>query len=261
MAAKRMFSNSVIDSDAFCMLSNEAQLLYFHLGLKADDDGFVPVMRICRILGFDEKPLQELEKAGFLIAFENGVVVIVHWKINNELKKDRYHKSRYSSYKRRLRLNENGEYSIMEPERNQIGTKMEPEWNQDGNNSEERIAQRSPTQENQGYASPAHPTLDEIKAYCQEKALPADAQSFWETMERQGWQSKDGRRVEDWKVLLRSWGRGKAVKTVSAQRYNQRAYTEEELLAVSDDLIEEVQKKREAISREEGSAHDEGCGS
>lgn len=116
-------------------------------------------------------------------------------------------------------------------------------------------------QSNQSSIQPSsHPTLEEIKAYCLEKALPADAQSFWETMERQGWQSKDGRRVEDWKALLLSWGRGKAGKTVSAQRYNQRSYTEEDLLAVSPDLIAEARQMRdtEAINQGEGNGHESG---
>lgn len=144
MAAKRMFSNSVIDADNFCSLSVQAQLLYFHLGLKADDDGFCPVMKICRILGFDKGPLEELEEAGFLIPFDDGVVAIVHWFVNNTLKKDRYHESRYTSHKKQLRLDENNEYSRMEPERNQNGT-----------DSEQSIAQYSQAQESPGKESPA----------------------------------------------------------------------------------------------------------
>lgn len=132
MATKRMFSNSVIDSDDFCLLSIEAQLLYFHLGMKADDDGFVPVMKICRILGFDEKPLRELETKRFIIQCDSGLVVIVHWGVNNTMKKDRYHESRFTSFKRRLMINENNEYVL-----------METEWNQDGTELEQSIAQPS----------------------------------------------------------------------------------------------------------------------
>ena len=88
-----------------------------------------------------------------------------------------------------------------------------------------------------------HPTINEIEAFCKENNLVSvDVQGFWETMERQGWRSKDGRPVEDWKSLLRSWGR---TKTVSAQQYTQRQYSEEELLAVSDDLIEEARRLRD----------------
>ena len=90
-----------------------------------------------------------------------------------------------------------------------------------------------------------HPTINEIETFCKENNLiTVDIQGFIETMERQGWRSKDGRRVEDWKSLLRSWGRERPGKTVSAQQYAQRAYTEEELLAVSDDLMEEARRKR-----------------
>ncbi len=93
--------------------------------------------------------------------------------------------------------------------------------------------------------SSIHPSITEIENYCQEKGLVSvDAQGFWETMERQGWRSKDGRVVEDWKSLLRSWGREKPGKTVSAQRYTQRNYQPGELDAVGDDLIEEARKSK-----------------
>jgi len=92
----------------------------------------------------------------------------------------------------------------------------------------------------------SHPTITEIEAFCKENNLVSvDVQGFWETMEKQGWRSKDGREVEDWRLLLRSWGRGTPGKTVSAQQYTQRQYTEEELLSVSDDLIEEARRLRD----------------
>ncbi len=119
------------------------------------------------------------------------------------------------------------------------------------------IIHPSNKQSNQSSIQPSsHPTLEEITAYCLENVLPADAQSFWETMKQQGWRTRDGRQVEDWKSLLRSWGRAKKGKIVSAQQYGQRPYTEEELLAVSDDLIDEARQKREAMSQEEGNEHE-----
>ena len=77
MATKRMFANAVIDQDEFVMLTTEAQLLYFHLGLKADDDGFVPTKKILKILSFDKSPLDELEKAGFIIRFDGEAIVAI----------------------------------------------------------------------------------------------------------------------------------------------------------------------------------------
>ena len=141
-----MFANTVIDSDEFFSLSLEAQLLYFHLGLKADDDGFVSVMKICKMLGFDNKPLEELVKTGFVIQLDAGLVVIKHWRVNNKFQNDRYHQTRYASYLNRLGLDENKEYYVKEPERNQDGTEMEPEWNQDGTEMGESLAQPSVAQ-------------------------------------------------------------------------------------------------------------------
>ena len=41
MAERRMFSKTVIDSDVFSDMPLTTQALYFHLGMRADDDGFV----------------------------------------------------------------------------------------------------------------------------------------------------------------------------------------------------------------------------
>ena len=124
MANRRMFSNGVIDSDEFISLSIPAQALYFHLGLKADDDGFVSTKRILKILGLDSSLLAELEDAGFIICFD-GPVVISHWQLNNELKKDRYHETQFQGLKKRLSVDEDKVYHL-----------MEPDWNQDGNSTE-----------------------------------------------------------------------------------------------------------------------------
>ena len=92
------------------------------------------------------------------------------------------------------------------------------------------------------------PTSAEVEAYCKEKALVVDAQGFLETMERQGWRSKDGRAVEDWKSLIRAWGREKPGKTVSAQQYTQRNYQPGELDEVGDDLLEEARQQKTKYS-------------
>lgn len=90
MARKRMFSQDVIASDAFLSLSVQAQCLYFHLNLYADDEGFVqnPKM-IMRILDSPQANLEELEQSGYILRFPSGVVLIVHWFIHNDIRKDR----------------------------------------------------------------------------------------------------------------------------------------------------------------------------
>lgn len=91
MARRRMFSNTVIASDRFLSLSHQAQCLYFHLNLYADDEGFVqnPKM-VVRILNCPEHCLSELAQAGYLISFPSGVVLIAHWMLHNTIRKDRF---------------------------------------------------------------------------------------------------------------------------------------------------------------------------
>lgn len=94
MASKRMFANAVIEDTAFLTLTHDAQLIYFHLGMRADEDGFVSPFTTCRILELGEAQLQELENAGFIIRFDGeSVVLISHWNVNNTIRKDnnRYH--------------------------------------------------------------------------------------------------------------------------------------------------------------------------
>lgn len=96
MANKRMFSKEIVQSDRFLELSKEAQLVYFQLGMSADDEGFVgSPRRICRTCDCSEKNLDELEKHGFIITFDSGVIVISDWKLNNNLQNDRFKETIY----------------------------------------------------------------------------------------------------------------------------------------------------------------------
>lgn len=91
MARKRMFSLDVVYTDKFISLPLPAQALYFHLGMQGDDDGFVSAPKlIMRGIGTTADDLAALESAGFVICFPSGVLVITDWKINNDLKNDRY---------------------------------------------------------------------------------------------------------------------------------------------------------------------------
>ena len=91
MATRRMFSKQLTDTDHFLDLPVKAQALYFHLGMHADDDGFVTgPRRVARLIGADEKELKLLEKQGYLLSFPDGTVVIVHWRVNNYIRRDRY---------------------------------------------------------------------------------------------------------------------------------------------------------------------------
>ena len=120
MAHKRMFSLSVVDTDKFLEMSACTQLLYFHLGMRADDDGFVASpKRILRTVGCAEDDLKLLIAKGYIIPFETGVCVITDWHQNNYLRKDRYTPTIYLAEKSELSMLLNGSYSLGIPDDNQ----------------------------------------------------------------------------------------------------------------------------------------------
>lgn len=113
MARKRMFDIEIVDTDLFLEMPQSTQNLYFHLGMRADDDGFISnPKKIIRTIGANEDDLKLLITKKFIIPFETGVIVIRHWKINNYLRADRYTETIYKDEKRLLTEDENGIYNI-----------------------------------------------------------------------------------------------------------------------------------------------------
>jgi hypothetical protein len=107
-----MFSMDIVDSDAFLDMSISAQCLYFHLSMRADDDGFVSnPKKIMRMCGGNDDDYKMLLAKRFLIMFESGVCVIKHWKIHNYIRKDTYNQTRYIEEKSRLFIKDNGAYT------------------------------------------------------------------------------------------------------------------------------------------------------
>lgn len=110
MANRRMFSLDVVDTDAFLDLPISSQALYFHLGMRADDDGFVSSpKRVTAMIGANQDDLKLLIAKGFAIALNNGIVVIRHWRQNNYIQKDRYKETIYQEELALLSV-ENGVY-------------------------------------------------------------------------------------------------------------------------------------------------------
>ena len=112
MANRRMFSKDIISSDSFLSMSATAQNLYFHLGMEADDDGFVPFTKVSKMLGTSHDDMAQLLGRGFLIQFPYGVFVIRDWLINNQIRKDRYTPTIYQKELSRLRTNTSNQYFI-----------------------------------------------------------------------------------------------------------------------------------------------------
>ena len=114
MAEKRMFSKTIIDSDAFLDMPLSSQALYFHLSMRADDDGFVNnPKKIQRLTGCGDDDLKLLMAKKFLIPFESGIVVIKHWRIHNYIRTDRYKETNYIEEKSMLGIEKNKAYSLL----------------------------------------------------------------------------------------------------------------------------------------------------
>ena len=123
MARRRMFSQAIIDSDAFLDMPVTSQLLYFHLSMRADDDGFInkpkSIMRSC---GGSDDDMKILISKKFIIPFESGIVVIKHWKIHNLIAKDRYTETNYKEEKSLLMLDDKNAYTFCIQDVNKVET-------------------------------------------------------------------------------------------------------------------------------------------
>lgn len=114
MAERRMFAKTIIDSDAFLDMPLSTQALYFHLSMRADDEGFINnPKKIQRMVGASEDDLKLLIAKNFIIPFESGIVVIKHWKIHNYIRGDRIKDTVYVDEKQLLEIKENGSYTIL----------------------------------------------------------------------------------------------------------------------------------------------------
>lgn len=127
MAERRMFAKTIIDSDAFIDMPLSTQALYFHLSMRADDDGFINnPKKIQRMIGASDDDLKVLCLKRFILPFDSGVVVIKHWKIHNYIRNDRYKPTVYVEEKAMLTSKENGVYTEADtigiPSGNQMDT-------------------------------------------------------------------------------------------------------------------------------------------
>ena len=128
MANKRIFSVDVVCTDKFIEMPVSSQALYFQLGMKADDDGFISAPKqIVRMVNASADDLRILASKGFIIPYDDGVIVIKHWRVNNSLRKDRYKATRHLDKKEVLQI-VNDEYFLKDglPNDNQVTTICQP---------------------------------------------------------------------------------------------------------------------------------------
>ena len=196
MAERRMFAKSIIGSARFLRMPPTSRLLYYDLGMAADDDGVVEAFSVMRTTGANEDDLKVLSSKGFVkVLNEDLVTYISDWKRNNLIKSDRYHPSVYQELLVQLKSG-----TQMEPDWNQSGTQMEPE----GRLGKDRLGKDSV-----GAALPptrSHfvpPTLEEVTAYVQERGSKVDPQGFIDYYAARGWMAGKAP-VQDWKAACRN---------------------------------------------------------
>ena len=131
MAERRMFSSSLMTSDQFLDLPATSQLIYMHLCLQADDDGFVNCPRgVARFVGAKNSDLDTLSKNGYVITFPSGALVITHWHLHNTIRKDRYKATSCKAEKQALGQDKDGVYYLLSPSDNHLATTCQPLVNQ-----------------------------------------------------------------------------------------------------------------------------------
>ena len=111
MAERRMFAKAIIDSDIFLDMPLSTQALYFHLAMRADDEGFVNnPKKIQKMIGASDDDVKILIMKRYILTFESGIIVIKHWKIHNYIQNDRFKPTSYVEEKSTLTLDEKKSY-------------------------------------------------------------------------------------------------------------------------------------------------------
>ena len=202
MAERRMFAKSIIDSDAFLDMPLSAQCLYFHLAMRADDDGFINnPKKIQRMVGASEDDLKLLIAKRFIIVFETGVVVIKHWRIHNYIQKDRYHETNYIEEKSRLSIKDNGAYTMDTP------------CIQDGYNLETQVRLGKDSkgkdrlvEEKEARKRFSPPTIEEVSDYVSRKGYNVDPEAFVAFYESKGWKV-GSQPMKSWQSAVVTWSK------------------------------------------------------
>ena len=207
MAERRMFAKTIVLSDSFLDMPLSARCLYFTLGMVADDDGFVnnpkSIMRQC---GAQEDDMKILLAKNFLLAFESGVIVIKHWRINNYLQKDRYNATKYLEEKAMLSVTENGSYH----KENGMYTQNVYTQESIGKYRLDKDSKEGADKPRRSTFTP--PTVEEVSAYCRERGNSVNAQTFVDFYASKGWKVGNSP-MKDWKAAVRTWEKRERVQS------------------------------------------------
>ena len=249
MAERRMFTKKVTDDDNFMSLSSSAQALYLHLSMSADDDGFCNQVNICMFKAHASvQDLQALLEKRYIYQFENGVIVIKHWRMANALRQDRYTPTAFQEELAMLRVKDNGSYTWL-PSGCQMVAERLPDGCQtvaaclpqdsigkvsiDKDSIEEDKSGQKPASATKKRFIP--PTVDEVDAYCKERKNAVDAETFVDFYSAKGWRV-GSQPMRDWKAAVRTWEKREAQTPQKPQKWSGKAATAKTSRATLDEL-------------------------
>lgn len=200
MADRRMFAKSVVQSSRFLKMPVSSRELYFQMGVLADDDGVVEAWNVMKLTNAREDDLRVLVSKGYVQILDNEdmIAYLTDWEINNQIRKDRYHPGAYKTLK--LQILEG--LNVID---NQVTTNRQPSDNQ--MSTEVRLGKDSLVKDS---VEPKRkrfvpPTLEEVKAYCQERKNNVDPNRFFDYYQQGQWKDSKGNPVKNWKQKLITW--------------------------------------------------------
>ena len=192
MAERRMFAKSIINSGKFLRMPPTSRLLYYDLGMFADDDGVVEAFSVMRQTNATEDDLRVLVAKGFVTILNDDLVALISdWNVNNFIRNDRYHPSIYKDLVLRL--------TAGIPSDNQATTNGSPRLGKDS------IGKDSIDKESKSKRF-IPPTVDEVRVYIQENGYNVSAENFVDFYESKGWLVGKNK-MKDWKAAVRTWER------------------------------------------------------
>lgn len=218
MASRRMFAKVVTNSDDFLDLPPMSQLLYFHLSMNADDDGFINNYRsIMRNIDATENDLQALFDNYFAYRFESKVIVMLDWLVNNLIRKNRYVATQFVKELSQLEITDDKRYKVVvnkslavhctakgRTKDSQSTTVGLPSTVQDSIGKVRLGNVRECPRADTGAHACNIPTIDEVKAFCKENNISIDVECFYNYYASRGWQL-NGQPVKSWQALAKCW--------------------------------------------------------
>ena len=215
-----MFAKTIIDSDAFLDMPLSTQALYFHLAMRADDEGFVNnPKKIQRMIGASDDDCRILASKRFILTFQSGIIVIKHWKIHNYIQSDRFKETVYLEEKTMLALDDNKAYTERIQDVSTLDTQYSIGKDSIVKSSIEKKVAEAPLSSKRF----VKPTLEEVKEYCSSRKNNIDAQQFIDFYESKGWKVGN-QSMKDWKACVRTWEQrnkveNKSTKVAVASKY------------------------------------------